>query len=174
MTMHGDTNTAGPSLMTFEQNILRVLGRLVNKETGSPFADLLSRKETQRDLTSLQGLLHRAGLLQTALYAARKNSTKEGGDKPEATFQVLRLVATVLHDLWPAGKGAIYGEVFQSSGGGFRFDPQALAGLDLITYERLWLDAMKVTALSVDFVGALAENKDDGDGNNPRKDGSTR
>ena len=158
MSAQPDTNHNGPSLATFEQNVLRILGRMVRNKRPYPASvrALFDKKETSRDLTAVQGLLHRAGLLRTVLYAARKEAAKrKSDDGSESVFVALGLVATVLHDLWSAGNRSVYGEVFKSWGdGGYQFAPLALGALDVVTYERLTLEALQVANIAADFVAA--------------------
>ncbi len=97
-------------------------------------------------LTSFQGLVQRSGLLQTVFFARGKSKT-------QGWTQALEVISTVLHALWPD-------ESLFSPGENPKFqclDPMALGKQDLISYQRLQLEALEVAGLTARYAEAWNE-----------------
>jgi hypothetical protein len=163
-----------PPLQNREQRILSELDRLFHD------IDLKGRFKSVTDngsMTSFPGLVQRSGLLQTVLFALGKSKEPKQDQKPkqkqkqeqkqeqsdqegvQGWTQALEVVSTVLHALWPevsplSPEVSLFSAVDKNPKV-YRLNPVALGKQDLITYQRLQLEALEVAGLTARYAAAL-------------------
>jgi hypothetical protein len=135
--------------------------------------ELLQSLAQGRKLQQLQGLVQRHGLLQTVLFLRRKSAAEGSNPNELPPLSALVLISTVLRTLWKEEKsqdGQGLAPALFLAGKDSEFFillPEALARLDLVTYQRLQLDALEVAGLASRLAEAWAELDKGLDGRQP-------
>lgn len=157
---HQEKESSGADRKTRPQQMMACVQALLNdpkKETDVRKA--LTDAANESRFQQLEGLVMRSGLLQVALYVARKQNDA-AGDKEAPLTKPYALLSEVLHGIEPklparTGQDELFATRRPKGAGSLAWlDPRALATLPRVEYQRLTQDLLQLCELLSGYAAA--------------------